>query len=231
MRSKRNSAPIPLWPRDDRPREKLIRGGVHTLSDVELMALILRTGSGNRSALDLARELYAHERSLRRIGTRTPGELMRMQGIGPAKAVEILAAFELGRRAQAEQDEPRPILRTPADVARRMTPLLRDRKNEVFYVLILDAKNALSIDIELSVGTLNASLVHPREVYKAAIDHSAASIIVVHNHPSGNPEPSSEDIEITRQLAEAGRIVGIPLHDHVIVAGEFYTSHAERGLL
>jgi DNA repair protein RadC len=231
MRSKRNSAPIPLWPRDDRPREKLIRKGVHTLSDVELMALILRTGSGEQTAIDLARTLFARDRSLRRIGTRTPGELMRLRGIGPAKAVELLAAFELGRRAQAEQEEARPLLRSPDDVAKRMIPLLRDRKTEVFYVLILDAKNALTIDIELSVGTLNASLVHPREVFKAAIDNSAASIIVVHNHPSGNPEPSTEDIEITRQLAEAGRIIGIPLHDHLIVAGEFYTSHAERGLL
>jgi DNA repair protein RadC len=231
MRSKRNSAPIPLWPRDDRPREKLIRKGVHTLSDVELMALVLRTGSGELTAIDLARALFAREHSLRRIGTRTPGELMRLRGIGPAKAVELLAAFELGRRAQAEQEEPRPLLRSPDDVAKRMIPLLRDRKTEVFYVLILDAKNALTIDIELSVGTLNASLVHPREVFKAAIDNGAASIIVVHNHPSGNPEPSSEDIEITRQLSEAGRIIGIPLHDHLIVAGEFYTSHAERGLL
>ncbi|MCC6395914.1 MAG: DNA repair protein RadC [Bacteroidetes bacterium] len=231
MRSRPNSAPIPLWPVDERPREKLLRQGIHTLSDAELLALILRTGSSESSALDLARTLLVRERSLRTIGSRTPGELMRQKGIGPAKALELLAAFEIGRRAQAEQEEVRPVFRSPEDVARRMVPLLRDRKTEVFYVLVMDAKNALKIDVELSVGTLNASLVHPREVYKVAIDNGAAAIIVVHNHPSGNPEPSNEDVEITRQLAEAGKIIGIPLHDHMIVAGDRSTSLAERGLL
>jgi len=231
MRSRRNRAPIPSWPKDDRPREKLLRQGIHTLSDAELLALVLRTGSRESTALDLARSILVRERSLRKIGTRTPGELMRQRGIGPAKALELLAAFEIGRRAQAEHEHERPVFRSPQDVARRMVPLLRDRTTEVFYVLVMDAKNALKIDVELSIGTLNASLVHPREVYKVAIDNGAAAIIVVHNHPSGNPEPSTEDIDITRQLAEAGKIIGIPLHDHLIVAGEQYTSHAERGLL
>jgi DNA repair protein RadC len=156
---------------------------------------------------------------------------MRIRGIGPAKAAELVAAFELGRRAQAEPEEEWPIIRSPEDVARCMVPLLRDRVNEVFFVLLLDAKNALRSQVEISSGTLNASLVHPREVYKAAIDQRAASIVVVHNHPSGNPDPSREDAEVTRQLAEAGRIVGIPLHDHVIVAGDRFTSMAEKGLL
>ena len=231
MRSRRNSAPIPSWPRGEKPREKLLRRGIHTLSDAELVALILRTGTGDCTALDLARSLLVREQSLRSIGKRTPAELMRQRGIGPAKALELLAAFEIGRRAQAECERERPIFRSPEDVARRMVPLLRDRTTEVFYVLVMDAKNALKIDVELSIGTLNASLVHPREVYKVAIDNGAAAIIVVHNHPSGNPEPSTDDIDITRQLAEAGKIIGIPLHDHLIVAGEQYTSHAERGLL
>jgi DNA repair protein RadC len=231
MRSRRNRAPIPSWPRGERPREKLLRQGIHTLSDAELVALILRTGTGESTALDLARSLLVRDQSLRSIGKRTPAELMRQRGIGPAKALELLAAFEIGRRAQAEGERPRPVFRSPEDVARRMVPLLRDRKTEVFYVLVMDAKNALKIDVELSIGTLNASLVHPREVYKVAIDNGAAAIIVVHNHPSGNPEPSTDDIDITRQLVEAGKIIGIPLHDHLIVAGEQYTSHAERGLL
>jgi DNA repair protein RadC len=156
---------------------------------------------------------------------------MRIRGIGPAKAVELIAAFEIGRRMQAEPDEVRPIIRSPEDVARHMVPLLRDRTNEAFFVLLLDAKNALRSKVEITSGTLNASLVHPREVYKVAIDQRAASIIVVHNHPSGNPDPSREDTEVTRQLAEAGRIVGIPLHDHLIVAGDRFTSLAEKGLL
>ncbi|MBI4535237.1 MAG: DNA repair protein RadC, partial [Ignavibacteriae bacterium] len=120
---------------------------------------------------------------------------------------------------------------SPEDVAKLLIPKLRDRAKEIFMVLLLDSQNGLRKEVELSEGTLNASLVHPREVYKVAIDHLAASIIVAHNHPSGNREPSKEDIEITRQLVEAGKIVGIPLHDHVIVAGDGYTSFAERGLL
>jgi DNA repair protein RadC len=191
----------------------------------------LRTGTGRISALELAREVLSGVRSLRSLGTRTPGELMRISGIGPAKAAELVAAFEIGRRVQAEPEEELPIIRSPEDVARCMVPLLRDRAHEVFYVLLLDAKNALRSRVEITKGTLNASLVHPREVFKVAIDHRAASIIVVHNHPSGNPDPSREDAEVTRQLAEAGRIVGIPLHDHIIVAGERFTSLAEKGML
>jgi DNA repair protein RadC len=209
----------------------MLHGGANGLSDAELLALVLRTGGGGRTALDLARGLMGGERTLRDIGTMTAGELMRVRGIGAAKAAELLAAFEIGRRAQAMRSPAPAVIRTPEDVARRMIPMLRDRPIEVFTVLVLDAKNAVKCDLELSSGTLNASLVHPREVFKAAIDRMAASVIVVHNHPSGNPEPSREDIEVTRQLAEAGRIVGIPLHDHIIVAGDRYTSLAERGLL
>ena len=227
----RRRVPVRNWPAGERPREKLLRRGPSALTEAELLALVLRTGAGRVTALDLAREVLSSGRSLRSLGTRTPGELMRIRGIGPAKAAELVAAFEIGRRAQAEPEEEWPIIRSPEDVARCMVPLLRDRANEVFFVLLLDAKNAMRSRVEISSGTLNASLVHPREVYKAAIDHRAASIIVVHNHPSGNPEPSREDAEVTHQLAEAGRIVGIPLHDHVIVAGDRFTSLAEKGLL
>lgn len=219
------------WPTCDRPREKMLRLGPAALSETELLALLLRTGTGQATAMDLARAVLSSGRTLRTLGTRTAGELMRVRGIGPAKAVELLAAFEIGRRMQAEPEEECPIIRSPEDAARCIVPLLRDRTNEVFFVLLLDAKNALKSQVEVTSGTLNASLVHPREVYKVAIDNRAASIIVVHNHPSGNPDPSREDAEITRQLAEAGRIVGIPLHDHIIVAGDRFTSLAEKGLL
>jgi DNA repair protein RadC len=219
------------WPSGDRPREKLLGKGPSALTETELLALLLRTGTGSSSAVDLARDLLSGGRSLRMLGSRTPAELMRVHGIGPAKAVELVAAFEIGRRMQAEPEEPWPVIHSPEDVARHMVPLLRERATEAFFVLLLDAKNALRAKVEITSGTLNASLVHPREVYKAAIDQRAASIIVVHNHPSGNPEPSREDTEVTRQLAEAGRIVGIPLHDHLIVAGDRFTSLAERGLL
>jgi DNA repair protein RadC len=222
---------VKLWPTEERPREKLLRKGPSALTEVELLALLLRTGTGSATALDVARSLLSTGRTLRALGTRTPGELMRIRGIGPAKAVELMAAFEIGRRAQAEPEVKMPIIRSPEDAARCMIPLLRDRPYEAFFVLLLDAKNALRDSVEITRGTLNASLVHPREVYKVAIDNRAASIIVVHNHPSGNPDPSREDVEVTRQLAEAGRIVGIPLHDHLIVAGDRFTSLAEKGLV
>jgi DNA repair protein RadC len=219
------------WPSGERPREKMLRMGPAALSETELLALLLRTGTGQASAIDLAHSVLSHGTSLRSLGTRTPGELMRIRGIGPAKAVELIAAFEIGRRMQAEPEEERPIIRSPEDAARCIVPILRDRTNEVFFVLLLDSKNALKMKVEVTSGTLNASLVHPREVFKIAIDNRAASIIVVHNHPSGNPDPSREDVEITKQLSEAGRIVGIPLHDHLIVAGDRFTSLAEKGLL
>jgi DNA repair protein RadC len=231
LNADRRRVSVKAWPSAERPREKLLTKGPSALTEAELLALLLRTGSGRFTALEIAREVLSSGRSLRTLGSRTPGELMRVHGIGPAKAVELIAAFEIGRRMQAEPDEEWPIIHSPEDVARHMVPLLRDRTNEVFVVLMLDAKNALRSKIEITSGTLNASLVHPREVYKVAIDHRAASIIVVHNHPSGNPEPSREDAEVTRQLVEAGRIVGIPLHDHLIVAGERFCSLAEKGLL
>ncbi len=209
----------------------MLRLGPQALSDAELLAIMIRAGTRNQTALDLARSILAEARTLRGLAARNARELMRLKGIGSAKAVELLAALEIGRRIEAFKGSEACVIRTPADVARRMIPLLRDRPTEVFYVIMLDAKNGVKGEFEISRGTLNASLVHPREVYKAAIDNVAASIVVVHNHPSGNPEPSREDIEITRQLAEAGKIVGIPLHDHLIVAGNAYTSLAEKGVL
>lgn len=219
------------WPETERPREKLLRYGPSALSDAELLALLIRSGTSKATALDLARKILSEERSLRGIASKSAIELMRLNGIGNAKAVELLAAFEIGRRIEAVKAGTKLIVRSPEDVAQFLIPRLRDRKQEVFLVLILDSQNGLIIDKELSQGTLNASLVHPREVYKTAIDHLAASVIVAHNHPSGNTEPSREDIEITRQLVEAGKVVGIPLHDHIIIAGDSYTSLAERGLL
>jgi DNA repair protein RadC len=223
--------PIKDWPEDERPREKLLRRGAHALSESELLAILIRTGTGKFSALDLARQMVRDGKNLRGIAGKSATELMRMKGIGQAKAVELLAAFEIGRRVQGTKDEEKMIVRSPEDVAHMMIPRLRDLRKEEFYVLVLDSKNGLKFDTLLTTGTLNASLVHPREVYKVAIDNDGAAIVVVHNHPSGNPEPSREDIEITRQLVEAGKVIGIPLHDHLIVAGDGYTSFAERGLL
>ena len=208
-----------------------VRLGIGALSDAELLALLIRTGTGGSSALDLGRQLLSRERTLRAIVQMTPHELMRMSGIGRAKAVELLAAFELGRRTAAAAGEERTVVRGPADVAGLLQSSMRDLKHEEFRVLLLDARNAVLHVEQVTSGTLNASLVHAREVFKPAIDRMAAAVIVVHNHPSGNPEPSREDLEVTRGLSEAGRILGIPLHDHIIFAGSHCTSLAERGLL
>jgi DNA repair protein RadC len=219
------------WPEGERPREKMLRHGPHSLSDAELLAILIRAGTGNQTALDVARQILVKERNLRKLAGKNASELMQTKGIGSAKAVELLAAFEIGRRVEGLPGDGKLIVRSPDDVARLMIPKLRDSTKEKFIVLLLDSKNGVQDDVEVTIGTLNASLVHPREVYKVAIDRLAASIIVVHNHPSGNSEPSKEDLEITRQLVDAGRLIGIPLHDHVIVGGDTYVSFAERGLL
>lgn len=222
---------IKNWPADERPREKLLRHGPTALADAELLAILIRTGSQKSSALDLAKGILHEGRSLHGIAAKSATELMRMKGIGRAKSVELLAAFEIGRRVEAHRHEQKLIVKSPDDVANLMIPKMRHLSNEEFYVLVLDAQNGVKEEVRLTSGTLNASLVHPREVFKAAIDHRAAAVIVVHNHPSGNLEPSREDLEITRQLAEAGKIIGIPLHDHLIVAAGGFTSMAERGVL
>ncbi len=224
-------ARIKDWPESERPREKLLERGASALSDAELLAILIRAGTGKLTALDLARKLIADNRSLRAISTKTVKELMLIPGLGEVKAVELLAAFEIGRRIEAGSAGQKTIIRSPEDVAELMGPRLRDLTREVFHVLVLDSQNGVKKDVELSTGTLNASLVHPREVFKVAIDHLAAAVIVVHNHPSGNREPSREDIEVTRQLDESGRTLGIPVHDHIIIAGDGFTSFVERGLL
>jgi DNA repair protein RadC len=218
-------------PSGEQPRERALRFGLSVLSDAEVIALLLRTGTETESALELSRALLAWAGSLHGLASKSLAELIRRKGVGGAKAGSLVAGIELGRRLQSGTSSDHPTLSTPADVARRVIPLLRDRLQEIFLVLVLDAKNGVKVEIELTRGTLNASLVHPREVFKTAIDHLGSSVIVCHNHPSGNPEPSREDIEITRQLAEAGRILGIPLHDHVIVGGNAFRSMAELGFL
>ena len=151
--------------------------------------------------------------------------------MGPAKSIALAAAFELGRRIAAAPRSERVRISSPDVVAALFQPMLRDRTQEVFMVLLLDSANNLLRDVTVTTGLLNSSLVHPREVFRPAILEPAASIILLHNHPSGNPEPSAEDVAVTRQLSEAGKLFGIPVHDHVIVTPGGYTSFAERGLL
>lgn len=224
-------ARIKDWPVEERPREKLMRKGSDSLSDAELLAILLRTGAGNVTAVDLAQRLLMDFGPLEQLTSRSLQELRRYHGLGEVKAISLLAAFELGRRASSRGAGARALISSPEDVAGIFQPLLRDLHHEIFKILLLDSANHLLRDVRISEGILNSSLVHPREVFRPAILEPAASIILLHNHPSGNPEPSSEDLQITKQLTEASKIIGIPIHDHIIITPTSFTSFAERGLL
>lgn len=219
------------WPADERPREKLIRHGPDSLSDAELLAIIFRNGTGKITAVDLAKTIISEYRTLGQLAMRGVQDVCRFRGMGTAKAASLIAAFEIGRRVAAVDRTGRQQIRSPEDVVRIFQPVLRDKQQEVFMVLLLDSANHLLRDLQVTSGILNSSLVHPREVFRGAINEPAASVILLHNHPSGNPEPSAEDIQITKQLVEAGKIIGIPVYDHIILAGNLSTSFAERGLL
>jgi DNA repair protein RadC len=222
--------PITAWPAGERPREKLMQHGAASLSDAELLAILIRTGRKGVTAVDLARGLFTNEKTLRDVSAMTVGEL-RARGIGESKAVAIAAAFELARRLPEMKQKERPAIHSPEDVVHRYAERFRDLTHEEFWVFPLNANNGLLEPKQVSKGILNSSLAHPRECFREAIAQTAAAVIFVHNHPSGNPEPSEEDIAITRQMVEAGRIIGIAVHDHIIIAGDRFTSFAERNLI
>ena len=218
-------------PGAERPRERLYWNGPEALADAELLALQLGSGTRGRSAADLAREMLATYGSLAGVAAREAVELARVTGVGPAKAARLAAAFELGRRLRARTPGVRVVLSAPADVYAAFGPLMEDLPREVFRVALLDAQNGLLRDQVISEGTLSASLVHPREVFKPAILESAASVILLHNHPSGDPTPSREDIRLTRQLVECARLLELRVHDHVVIGRGRYVSLAERGII
>ncbi len=220
---------IKRWPAGERPREKMFDRGADTLTDAELLSILIQSGSSRRSALDVAKELLAEFPTFAALARRTPAELIRFPGIGAARAAAIGAALEIGRRMRIPARGVREKIRSPQDVADRFIPMLRDLAYEVFYVVLLNTSGHVIREIAVTKGTVNASIVHPREVFRHAVTELATSIVVVHNHPGGTEEPSREDREITRQLVDAGTIVGIPVRDHVIVCGESYVSFAERG--
>ena len=219
-------------PPADRPRERLWRLGASALTSAELLGILIGTGRGGSSALDIAtRLLEVSDASLRQLVRRPRAELLQTEGIGPTKAARLLAAFELGARAAAEERPPAQRIREPEDVARLFAGRLRDLQVEEFHLLALDSQSQVLREVLITRGLLNSSLVHPREVFRAAIAEAAAGIIVVHNHPSGDPTPSTEDRAVTRQLSEAGRLLDLPLYDHVIIAGDRFLSFATAGLL
>ena len=219
-------------PRCERPRERLKDHGAQALSSAELIAILLGTGDRRRSALGVGHEiLSASGGSLRRLAAQPVASLTQLGGVGTARAVAIHAALELGRRMAAEsRDEGAPV-RSPRDVHAVFGPRLEDSPVEEFHVAVLDSQHRLERDVTITRGLLNSSLVHPREVFREAIAERAAAIILVHNHPSGDPTPSADDRLVTEQLVAAGRLLDIPVHDHVIVGRGRYVSFAEAGLL
>ncbi|MCU0453669.1 MAG: DNA repair protein RadC [Bacteroidetes bacterium] len=221
---------ITSWPVEERPREQLFAKGAASLTDATLLSIILRTGSRGRSAVDQARALLSEAGGLQELSRWTAGELGNLVP-GTTRVASLLAMFELARRLAAGRSGERRIIRTPEDVAARFGPLLRHLRHEEFWAVLLNSANVVQAEVRITVGTLNASLAHPRECFAEAVQRRAASVVFVHNHPSGNPEPSTEDLALTRQLAASGRILGIPVHDHVIIAGQEFTSLAERGQL
>ncbi|MCL5027746.1 MAG: DNA repair protein RadC [Bacteroidetes bacterium] len=219
-------------PLDDRPREKLMLRGAQNLSDAELIAILLRTGTKGKSVIDVAQELIIEQGNLAVLASKPLSTLTKSSGIGKDKAATLLAAFEISRRilSQSKWYSENKIT-SPKDVAEIFIPLLKDELKEKFIVVCLNTANKI-IKIEtISIGSLNSSVVHPREIFKAAIENSSASIILIHNHPSGNPDPSTEDIAITKKIVESGKIMEIPVFDHLIIAGNSYTSFVERRLL
>ena len=224
--------PLAKLPASERPRERLWTLGAAALTSAELLALVLGTGGGGKSVLEVAgRMLEPGEGSLRRLAARPPAELVRLAGVGPTKAARLLAAFELAARIAREGRAALPRIREPEDVVRLFQSRLRDLTVEEFHLLALDSQSQVLRDVLVTRGLLNSSLVHPREVFRPAIAEAAAGIIVVHNHPSGDPTPSAEDRAVTRQLAAAGQLLDLPLYDHVILAGDRFISFATEGLL
>ncbi len=206
--------------------------GAANLSDAELLAIILRSGTKGKSVLAVAQELINKHLNLAVLGSVSLSELKKTAGIGEDKAISLLAAFEIGRRMQAQTkwlfDKK---VTSPKDIAEFFIPILRDELKEKFIVVSLNSANKVTKYETISVGSLNSSVVHPREIFKFAIENSSASIILIHNHPSGNLEPSQEDILITKKLVEAGTILNISVLDHIIIAGNSFTSLVERRLI
>ena len=221
------------WPADERPREKLLASGADKLTDAELLALIIRTGdsSSKNSAVDLARSLLSRFGSLRQLAAASIAELCEQPGIGPAKAAEIQAVFQIARRFGDKRLEPKQTYSSSQEVFHHFHERLCDYRKEVFFALLLDAKNRLIKEVLISEGSLSASIVHPREVFAPVLKESAAAVLFVHNHPSGDPTPSREDIEITKRLKEVGDLMGVRVLDHIIIGNGEYVSLADRGLL
>jgi DNA repair protein RadC len=218
-------------PTEERPRERMLQQGAGALSHAELLAILLRTGTFAESAVRLAQRILTECGGLRSLVDMTKDQLTEIKGIGDAKALQIQASIELGRRLARSQMNETVTIRSPENVNDLLREELRYLQKEHFVCLFLNTKNHVIGQETLSMGSLNASIVHPREVFRAAIKRSSAALICVHNHPSGDPTPSPEDIQITHRLVEAGAIIGIEVLDHVIIGDHKFVSLKEQGYM
>ena len=218
-------------PVQERPREGLLQYGPEYLSNRELLAILLETGTRNQSVFALADQLIAHFGSLRALACATYEEMAEIKGIGPAKAARVIAAFELTKRLSNSSLEVREVIRSPQDAADIVMDEMSLLDREHFVILMLNTKHAVIAKKVVSIGHLNASLVHPRELFKDVIKKSSAAVILVHNHPSGDPTPSEDDIRVTQRLCEAGRLLGISVLDHIVIGDKSYVSFREQGLI
>ena len=232
MTNNGNGHLISDWPLEDQPIEKLLRFGPGHLSTTELLAVLFRSGhrATGQNALDLARSLVTQFTGVHELAGRDVGEFCSVPGITRTKAAVLKAAVELGKRIGTPDIE-RVAFGSSTDVAGYYMPRLRDLKQEIFKVLLLDARNQLIKEVTVSEGSLTASIVHPRDVFRRAVIESAASVIFLHNHPSGDPIPSQDDLKITAQLVEAGRLIDIRVLDHIIVGHTTFTSLASKGMI
>jgi DNA repair protein RadC len=221
-------------PIEERPRERLQKYGAQALSDAELLAVLIRTGTRSESALVLAQRILKGDigkSGLAYVVDSSIEELSKIKGIGAAKAVQIKAAVELGRRIASYNQRKQVVIKSPLDVKDLLMEEMRFLEKEYFKTILLNVKNHVISVEDISIGSLNSSIVHPREVFKPAIRRSSASILLVHNHPSGDPTPSREDIEVTERLVEAGKILGINVLDHIIIGSDSIISLKEKNLM
>ncbi len=211
------------FPSEEKPRERLVKYGEPSLSNSELLAIILGKGTKEKNVLELSGEILS-QNNLKKLSTQNVVSLSNIKGVGFAKACQIVACFELGRRLASFSEETKPIITCAEDIYKIIHPKLREEKKENFLGVFLDTRKRIIKEETLFIGTLDSSIIHPREILRSAIKESAAALIVVHNHPSGDSSPSNEDIEITKRIINAGEIIGIPLLDHIIIGDNNYVS-------
>ncbi|WP_335743581.1 RadC family protein [Salicibibacter kimchii] len=227
-RSPATKSPLPL---QEMPRERLVQEGADYLSNQELLAILLRTGTTNETVLQLANRVLSEFEGIMMLKEASLEELQAIKGIGQVKAIELRAALELGKRIHTMQQRERYSIKTPEDASDYVMEEMRFLTQEHFVAIYLNTKNQVLHKKTLFIGSLNASIVHPREVFKEALRRSAASIVCLHNHPSGDPSPSKEDREVTKRLVDCGKVLGVEVLDHIIIGDRRYTSLREHGII